>query len=226
MSTTVATTKSFARTVGPGYQLAKRMLDLLISAAFLLLLLPIWLLIAILIKLDSRGPVLFTNIVVGRGGRRFTLYKFRSMHPASNRDDHRQDVVRNYAEGRATAVDDKGMPIFKTALVDASRITRVGKFLRRSSLDEAPQFWNVLRGEMSVVGPRPALPYEAELYDEAQRRRFLVRPGLTGLYQVSARNRVPISEMLRLDLEYADRQSLWLDILIMAKTPVAMFSGI
>jgi lipopolysaccharide/colanic/teichoic acid biosynthesis glycosyltransferase len=134
--------------------------------------------------------------------------------------------MRNYSEGRATAVDEQGRPVFKTAFVDASRITRVGAFLRRSSLDEAPQFWNVLRGEMSVVGPRPALPYEAELYDEGQRRRFSVKPGLTGLYQVSARNRVPIGEMVRLDLEYAERQSLWLDLIIMAKTPVAMFSGI
>jgi len=227
MRTALATDNASSRTAGPGYQLIKRALDLL-SFAFLVLLLPLWLLVALLIKLDSRGPVLFTNRVVGKHGRQFTIYKFRSMHPASNREraEHRQDVMRNYSEGRATAVDEQGRPVFKTAFVDASRITRVGAFLRRSSLDEAPQFWNVLRGEMSVVGPRPALPYEAELYDEGQRRRFSVKPGLTGLYQVSARNRVPIGEMVRLDLEYAERQSLWLDLIIMAKTPVAMFSGI
>jgi lipopolysaccharide/colanic/teichoic acid biosynthesis glycosyltransferase len=228
MRTALATDNASSRTAGPGYQLIKKALDLLLSFAFLVLLLPLWLLVALLIKLDSRGPVLFTNRVVGKHGRQFTIYKFRSMHPASNREraEHRQDVMRNYSEGRATAVDEQGRPVFKTAFVDASRITRVGAFLRRSSLDEAPQFWNVLRGEMSVVGPRPALPYEAELYDEGQRRRFSVKPGLTGLYQVSARNRVPIGEMVRLDLEYAERQSLWLDLIIMAKTPVAMFSGI
>lgn len=226
MSSTVATAKAVSHTAGYGYRFIKRTLDLLISVAFLFLLLPLWLLIAVLIKLDSRGPVVFSNRVVGKDGRNFTLYKFRSMRPASNQDDHRLDVKRNLLEGRPTTEDDKGRPVFKTALVDASRITRVGKFLRRTSLDEAPQFWNVLRGEMSVVGPRPALPYEAELYDQAQRRRFAVKPGLTGLYQVSARNRVPISEMVRLDLEYAERQSLGLDLLIMAKTPMAMFSGI
>jgi len=198
----------------------------MISVVFLVLLLPLWLVIAILIKLDSRGPVLFRNVVLGRDEQRFMLYKFRTMHLALNTEDHRQDVRRNFTEGQATAVDGKGQPIFKSALVDAKRITRIGKLLRRTSLDEAPQFWNVLCGEMSVVGPRPALPYEAELYDDVQRRRFAVKPGLTGLYQVSARNRVPITEMVRLDVEYAERQSLWLDLQIMAKTPVAMLSGI
>jgi lipopolysaccharide/colanic/teichoic acid biosynthesis glycosyltransferase len=226
VSSTFVAAKAVRHAGGQGYQFVKRATDLLISVAFLFLLLPLWLLIAVLIKIDSRGPVLFASKVVGKDGRNFTLYKFRSMRPASNRDDHRLDVQRNFLEGRATAEDEKGRPVFKTALLDASRITRIGKVLRRTSLDEAPQFWNVVRGEMSLVGPRPALVYEAELYDEAQRRRFAVKPGLTGLYQVLARNRVPISEMVRLDLEYAERQSLWLDLLIMAKTPMAMLSGI
>ena len=226
MSSNATTARAVPHARGYWYQVVKRTLDVLTSMVFLVLLLPLWLLIAVLIKLDSRGPVLFKNTAVGKDEEPFTMYKFRSMRVASNSDEHRQDVRRNFAEGQPTTIDEKGRPIFKSALVDASRITRVGKFLRQTSLDEAPQFWNVLRGEMSVVGPRPALPYEADLYDDMQRCRFHVKPGLTGLYQVSGRNRVPISEMLRLDLEYVEKQSVSLDLAIIVKTPLAMFLGI
>lgn len=207
------------------YECVKRSIDVLVSMALLTLLSPLWLLAALLIKLDSRGPVFFQHLVMGKDEVPFTLYKFRSMRPGSMREDHREDVRRNFIHGEATTRDAEGKPIYKTALMDQKRITRVGKFLRRTSLDEVPQLWNVLLGHMSLVGPRPALPYETQFYEESHRRRFLVRPGITGLYQVSARNRVPITEMLRIDLEYVRTRSLWLDLKIVAKTPRAMFSG-
>jgi len=208
------------------YRLCKRMLDLAVSLAAIVLLAPVWLLIALLIKLDSPGPVFYTQKAIGLGGREFRLVKFRSMLPDSQRADHQTDLIRNFRQGTPTAYDDEGRPIFKTALVDGKRITRMGRLLRRSSLDEVPQLWSILVGDMSVVGPRPSLPWEAELYDECQRRRFDAKPGLTGLYQVTARNRVSIAEMIRIDLDYIQRQSLWLDLAILVKTPNAMFKGL
>lgn len=207
------------------YRACKRAFDFVLSGFLLVLLTPVWLVIALLIKLDSKGPVFYVHSVVGRHGIEFPMYKFRSMLPNSRRDDHTADLERNFLTREPTAVDGKG-PIFKTALTDQSRITRVGRFLRRSSLDELPQVWNVFRGDMSFVGPRPSLPDEVRLYNEQQKGRFAVRPGITGLYQVTARNRVPIEDMIRLDLEYVSRQSLWLDVKILLKTPVAMASGV
>jgi lipopolysaccharide/colanic/teichoic acid biosynthesis glycosyltransferase len=209
----------------PVYEIGKRIFDLVLSGVLLVLLAPVWLALAILIKLDSRGPVYYTQSVLGRDGAEFTMYKFRSMAPNSRREDHTADLERNFFERKPTGRDEKGA-IFKTVLTDESRITRVGRWLRRTSLDELPQMWNVLRGEMSLVGPRPALPEEAKLYDESQRARFAVRPGLTGLYQVTSRHRVPIEEMIQMDLEYVRRQSFWLDCKILLKTPAAMLSGI
>ncbi|PYX63268.1 MAG: hypothetical protein DMG74_17650 [Acidobacteria bacterium] len=208
----------------PVYQVCKRMLDVVVSGVFLVLLTPVWLVLAILIKLDSTGPVFFVHPAVGRSGSEFVLYKFRSMLPASHIPDHIAHVESNLRRGESTCSDRMG-PIFKTALTDQSRITRIGRFLRCTSLDELPQVWNVFRGDMSLVGPRPALPYEARLYDEWQKQRFMVKPGMTGWYQVTARNRVPIQEMIRLDLEYVRNQSMALDLKILLRTPVAMFSG-
>lgn len=207
------------------YQHGKRVIDFALSGILLFLLAPVWLVLTILIKLDSKGPVYYAHSVVGRNGTEFVMYKFRSMLPNSRREDHRADLERNFLGREPTGSDEKGA-IYKSALTDQSRITTVGRLLRRLSLDELPQLWNVLRGEMSLVGPRPALPDEARLYDESQKVRFVVRPGLTGLYQVTARHRVPIEEMIRIDLEYIRRQSFWLDCKILLKTPVAMLSGV
>ena len=209
----------------PLYQLCKRIVDFVSSGVLLVICAPIWLLLALMIKLDSKGPVFFVQPAVGYKEREFLLYKFRSMFPNSQQSDHFADIERNFHRSEPTGADSNG-PIFKTALTDESRITRAGRFLRRTSLDELPQIWNVLRGDMSFIGPRPALPYEARLYKEWQKQRFLVRPGLTGLYQVTARNRVPIDEMIHLDLDYIRRQSLWLDLKILLKTPAAMLSGL
>jgi lipopolysaccharide/colanic/teichoic acid biosynthesis glycosyltransferase len=209
----------------PVYQASKRILDFLLSVLLLVLLAPLWLVLLILIKLDSKGPAYYTQSVVGLNGAEFTMYKFRSMVPNSRREDHTVDLERNFLERIPTGSDEKG-PIYKTALTDRSRITRIGRLLRRLSLDELPQLWNVVRGEMSLVGPRPALPEEARLYDDAQKGRFAVRPGMTGLYQVTARHRVPIEEMIRMDLEYIQEQSFWLDCKILLKTPIAMLGGV
>lgn len=210
----------------PIYQLCKRALDVVVSAILLVALAPLGVLIAILIKLESRGPVLFVQRAIGFKGREFRLLKFRSMLPCSQDATHRADVVRNIQQRTPTTYDERGRPVFKTAMVNSSRITRVGRILRRTSMDELPQLWIVLTGDMSLVGPRPSLPWEVELYDDAQRGRLDVKPGITGLYQVMARNRVPVEEMIRIDLEYVSRRTLWMDVKLLARTPVAMFKGL
>ncbi len=209
----------------PLFHASKCCFDFVFSGLLLLLLTPLYALLAVLIKLDSNGPVFFVQRVLGQNGSEFRQYKFRSMLPDSQSEDHVSYVERNVRRREPTSVDEKG-PIFKTALADRGRITFVGRFLRRGSLDELPQLWNIFRGEMSFVGPRPALPYEAGLYEEWQKQRFLEKPGLTGLYQVTARNRVPIEDMIRIDLEYIRRQSVWLDLKIILRTPSAMLSGL
>ncbi|HWO36222.1 MAG TPA: sugar transferase, partial [Candidatus Acidoferrum sp.] len=190
-----------ALTPQPVFHACKRCIDFLLALVMLVLLTPVWLLIAVLIKIDSHGPVLFVNRAVGQYGREFLLYKFRSMRPAEQSDLARADVSRNILNGTPTTYV-VGRPIYKTALAERARITRIGRFLRRTSLDELPQLWNILRGDLSFVGPRPSLPDEVSQYKDWQKQRLLVPQGLTGLYQVSARNRVSIEEMIRIDLEY------------------------
>jgi lipopolysaccharide/colanic/teichoic acid biosynthesis glycosyltransferase len=207
------------------FHTCKRCLDFFLALLMLVSLLPLWLLIAVLIKIDSRGPVLFANRAVGQHGREFRLYKFRSMHPADRSDAERADVAGNMMNGTPTTYIG-GKPVYKTALAERARITRIGRFLRRTSLDELPQLWNILRGDLSFVGPRPSLPDEVSQYRDWQKQRLLVPQGLTGLYQVSARNRVSIEEMIRIDLEYIRRRSLWVDLKILCKTPRAMLSGL
>jgi exopolysaccharide biosynthesis polyprenyl glycosylphosphotransferase len=191
---------------------AKRAFDLVASAAALVLLAPVLLAIAAAVKLDSPGPVLFRQRRVGLAGRTFTLYKFRSM---------RQDAE---AQRRALeARNEMDGPVFK--IRDDPRVTRVGRFLRRTSLDELPQFWNVLRGEMSVVGPRPPIPAEVRRYARWQRRRLSVKPGLTCTWQVSGRNEVDFDRWMALDLDYIDTWSLWGDVRIVLKTIPAVLLG-
>jgi lipopolysaccharide/colanic/teichoic acid biosynthesis glycosyltransferase len=207
------------------YQVCKRVCDVVLALVLGVLLLPLWVFVALLIRSDSPGPVLFVIRAVGQNGREFLLYKFRSMHPLRRPDAERADVVENLLHRAPTTFID-GKPVYKTALVDATRITRIGRFLRQTSLDEFPQLWNILRGDLSFVGPRPSLPDEVALYEEWQKQRLLVPQGLTGLYQVTARNRVPIEEMIRIDLDYIRNRSFCLDLKILCKTPYAMLSGL
>lgn len=199
------------------YDVVKRTFDIAVSLAALVILLPIWLAIAGAIKLTSNGPVLFRGTVVGRYGRSFTWYKFRTMVVApdhAHRDWLREFVLadRPYEGGRYKLTPDP-------------RVTAVGAVLRRFSLDEVPQFINVLLGQMSIVGPRPPIEYEFSLYDEFRCRRLAVRPGITGLHQVTGRSLVPFSVMLATDLDYIERRSLALDLAIMARTATVMVTG-
>lgn len=206
------------------YSVSKRLMDIAFSAIGLLLLLPVLLAIALAVKLSSEGPVLFRQIRVGQYGTPFVFLKFRSMYTGNSAEVHRQYVralILGKGEGANAGAADV---IYK--LTHDPRVTRLGAFLRKTSLDELPQLFNVLRGEMSLVGPRPAIPYEVEAYQRWHRRRVLeAKPGITGLWQVKGRSRVTFDEMVRLDVQYAATRSLWLDIKILAQTPAAVLLG-
>jgi exopolysaccharide biosynthesis polyprenyl glycosylphosphotransferase len=201
----------------------KRASDILIASVATILLAPLWLVVALVIKLDSRGPVFYKQERVGMDGRIFLFYKFRTMRVDSTDAAHRE-YQQKYIAGHAEATLVEGeRPAYK--LVADARITRVGRLLRRLSLDELPQLLNILRGEMSVVGPRPPIPYEVEAYQLWHRKRLDMKPGLTGLWQVSGRNRLPFDEMVRLDLFYIENWSLLLDLKIILRTLPVMLRG-
>ena len=210
----------FREPLSSGARVLKRTFDIACSALAIVLLLPLWLLVALLIKLDSRGPVFYTQERVGMDGRLFLLYKFRTMIADADPELHRE-YQRAFIAGRAEAnLGNAQKPTYK--LLADPRITRVGKLLRRTSLDEVPQLLNVLMGDMSLVGPRPPIPYEVEAYELWHRKRLDMKPGLTGLWQVSGRNRLPFEEMVRLDLFYIENWSLLLDLKIILRTGFVM----
>jgi lipopolysaccharide/colanic/teichoic acid biosynthesis glycosyltransferase len=193
---------------------AKRAIDVLIAATALVVLSPLLLLVAAIIKLESRGPAVFHQERLGSGGAPFTLYKFRTMTDGNDSAIHQKYVKQLITSGSEELKDDTGT--FK--LVHDPRVTRSGRVLRRLSIDELPQLLNVLNGEMSLVGPRPPLRYEAELYSARAIRRLTCTPGITGLWQVSGRCQTTFDEMVDLDLRYIDEWSLWLDVKILART--------
>ena len=199
-------------------QLLKRSIDVAGSLFGLILLSPIMFIITLAIKVSSPGPIIFKQIRLGMKGARFSFYKFRSMYANTDDQIHRQ-YVANLIEGRLEKINqgDGESPFFK--MKSDSRVTRVGNFLRKSSLDELPQLFNVLKGEMSLVGPRPPIPYELERYEPWHLQRILrMKPGITGLWQVSGRSTTTFDEMVRLDLRYVRNWSLWLDLKILVKT--------
>jgi lipopolysaccharide/colanic/teichoic acid biosynthesis glycosyltransferase len=197
----------------------RRSADLVASLALIVLFGPLMLAIAIAIRIDSRGPALFKQRRVGYAQREFTLYKFRSMCVDADPRGHQQYVTA-LIKGEESEPDD-GSSLYK--LVD-DRITPVGRWIRRWSLDELPQLFNVLFGSMTLVGPRPSIPYEVAEYPAWYLRRFTVKPGLTGLWQVSGRSERTYEEMVRLDIEYAENRSLGLDLSILLKTPLTVLS--
>jgi lipopolysaccharide/colanic/teichoic acid biosynthesis glycosyltransferase len=202
----------------------KRAMDVFGSAAALLFFSPALAAIAVAIKLTSKGPILFRQERLGQYGQTFTFLKFRSMYTNCDAKIH-QEYVNQFIAGQVdeTAADGT-KPVFK--IQKDPRITSIGKFIRRTSLDELPQFLNVLRGEMSLVGPRPPIAYEFRAYDLWHRRRVLeIKPGITGLWQVEGRSRTRFDDMVRLDLKYARGWSIWLDVKILIQTPSAVFSG-
>ena len=203
----------------------KRAIDFVGSLLLLILLSPALAAIAVAIKLDSRGPVLFKQDRVGQYGTRFTFLKFRSMVVECDPNIHKEYIQRFIAgESGTKQPDAKGRGVFK--LAKDSRVTRFGRWLRKTSLDELPQLVNVLTGEMSLVGPRPPIPYELESYYVWHTRRVLeTKPGITGLWQVRGRSRTTFDEMVRMDLQYARTWSLWLDLRILLQTPHAVIFG-
>lgn len=203
-----------------GSDLACRVLDVVLASLLLILLLPLLLLIALAIRIDSGGPVLFRQRRLGLSLEPFMVLKFRTMKQGVSHDVHRA-FVRNLIAGDEPAQVD-GKPRFKLASDD--RVTRVGRILRRTSLDELPQLWNALRGEMSLVGPRPPIPYEVEHYPAHWFTRFAVKPGLTGLWQVSGRCELTLEQMISLDVEYVERRSVWLNFWILVRTIPAVLS--
>jgi len=202
----------------------KRAIDIFGSAFALLLLLPLFAIIALAIKATSAGPILFSQERLGQYGKRFRFLKFRSMRQNCDSKIH-QEYVSRFIAGKVSGANAEGItPTFK--IQQDPRVTPVGRILRKTSLDELPQFWNVLVGEMSLVGPRPPLDYEFKAYDVWHRRRVLeIKPGITGLWQVQGRSRTHFDDMVRLDLKYARAWSLWLDMAILLRTPAAVVSG-
>ncbi len=213
LAASVAPVLPFETPEASGFYLrfGKRALDIAGALVALILAAPIVALIAALIRLESRGPVFYKSVRVGRGGRPFTFYKLRSMVKDADRKRHKIAHM-NEADG----------PIFKIAR--DPRITRVGRFIRTTSLDEIPQFYNVLIGDMSLVGPRPPIPEEVAQYEPWQLRRLDVRPGITCLWQISGRSRIGFQEWMRLDLEYIKHQSFGLDLKILLRTIPAVLS--
>lgn len=205
--------------------MVKRVIDLFGSVFALIIFAPLFVAIAVAIKLTSKGPVFFRQERIGEHGRPFVFFKFRSMKPNNDAKVH-VEWFNDFVSGQAKRyqTNSNGNGIFK--LTNDPRVTRLGRILRRTSLDELPQFINVLKGEMSLVGPRPPIPYEVDVYQTWHRGRILeAKPGITGLWQVSGRSRVTFDEMVRLDVKYARTWSLWLDIKIILQTPRAVLFG-
>ena len=200
----------------------KRAIDIIGSTALLILASPLMLVTALAVKLTSPGPVIFRQMRIGREGKPFPFYKFRSMR-CDNDDAIHREYVKNLIQGRHDQINegDADKPVYK--LRSDTRITAVGRIIRRTSIDELPQLFNVFKGEMSLVGPRPPIPYEIENYQSWHMRRLQeVRPGITGLWQVDGRSKTTFDDMVRLDLRYIRNWSLWLDIKILFKTVVVV----
>ena len=208
--------------INSSYLRAKRILDIAFTLLITPFILVVGVVIAICIKLDSKGPIFFRQKRVGQDGATFEMLKFRSMYVNSDERAHREKIIK-YMNGEKLNHDGKSDMSYKD--VRDPRITRIGRFIRKTSLDEIPQFWNVLCGQMSLVGPRPPLPYEAEMYSPHEWLRMAGKPGLTGFWQVYGRSRVTFHDMVEMDIEYLEEQSLWQDIkLIVLTVPVMVFA--
>jgi lipopolysaccharide/colanic/teichoic acid biosynthesis glycosyltransferase len=204
------------------YLQMKRVLDVLFTLLILIPLCIVMVIVAIMIRLDSEGPIIYRQKRVGLNGVEFSMLKFRTMYVNSDDSTHREATTK-YINGQK--LSENATPDLPYKQADDPRITRVGRFLRRTSLDELPQFFNVLRGEMTLVGPRPPLPYEVECYSSHDRLRLCGKPGLTGPWQVYGRSRVPFQTMVEMDIAYLQRQSLKEDLKLIALTVPVMIQG-
>lgn len=207
----------------------KRVIDVSGSIAAFIMLFPLFLLIAIIIKVTSEGPIFFRQERIGQFGRKFTFLKFRTMHANNNPKIHQEYIKKFISEQKsyeANGNGDNGSKEGVYKIKDDPRVTPIGKLLRKTSLDELPQFINVLKGEMSLVGPRPPVAYEVDMYDLWHRRRIMeVQPGITGLWQTKGRSSTTFNEMVRLDIRYIKERSLWLDIKLIILTPWVVLTG-
>ena len=192
------------------YEAIKRLIDIICSFVGILVLSPLFIIIAIIIKFTSKGPVFFSQKRVGRNGKEFDMYKFRSM--VVNAEELKEKLA---------AQNEMSGPMFK--MKDDPRVTKVGKFIRKTSLDELPQLWNVLKGDMSLVGPRPSLPKEVAQFEDWMHRRLEVKPGLTCYWQVSGRNNIDFEDWMKLDIRYVEEKNLWIDIKLICKTVFVLF---
>jgi len=208
----------------PGYLRAKRFLDIVFTLLILLPLCLVIIVVAVLIRLDSKGPIFYRQKRVGLRGAEFNMYKFRSMYVKNDDSVHRDAIVK-YMNGQEMNVGTVVAIKFQFKLSDDPRVTRVGRFIRKTSIDELPQFFNVLRGEMTLVGPRPPLPYEVALYTPRDRLRLSGKPGLTGIWQVYGRSCVAFQDMVEMDIDYLQHQSFWEDLKLIALTIPVMIRG-
>ena len=199
--------------IASGYARAKRIFDIIFTLCILPFLGMIILILALFICFDSKGRIIFLQKRVGMHGVEFEMFKFRSMHENSD-DTYHREAIKHYMNGQPL----NGNAHTPYKLENDNRVTKIGQFLRQTSLDELPQFWNVLRGEMSLVGPRPPLPYEVEMYSSRDMLRLSGKPGLTGPWQVYGRSRTPFQEMVEMDIAYLQRQSFWEDLKLIALT--------
>ena len=192
------------------YEAIKRLIDITCSFVGILVLSPLFIIIAIIIKFTSKGPVFFSQKRVGRNCKEFDMYKFRSM--VVNAEELKEKLA---------AQNEMSGPMFK--MKDDPRVTKVGKFIRKTSIDELPQLWNILKGDMSLVGPRPSLPKEVAQFDEWMYKRLEVKPGLTCYWQVSGRNNIDFEDWMKLDIRYVEEKNLWIDIKLICKTVFVLF---
>ena len=192
------------------YEVIKRLIDVVCSFMGVLLLSPLFIIIAIIIKTTSKGPVFFSQKRVGKNGREFDMYKFRSM--VVNAEELKEKLA---------AQNEMSGPMFK--MKDDPRVTKVGKFIRKTSIDELPQLWNVLKGDMSLVGPRPSLPKEVAQFEDWMYKRLEVKPGLTCYWQVSGRNNIDFEDWMKLDVKYVEERNPWIDIKLIFKTVFVLF---
>lgn len=218
----VKSTTTQSINMSSGYLLAKRIIDVIFTLLLLIPLLIVVVIVAMCIWLDSEGPIFFRQKRVGLHGEEFTIYKFRSMYINSDDRLHR-DAIRQYMQGEK--LNGKAGTAMLYKLENDPRVTRLGRFIRKTSIDELPQFLNVLRGEMTLVGPRPPLPYEVEHYSSNDWLRLSGKPGLTGPWQVYGRSQVGFQDMVEMDVKYLQQQSFWQDIKLIALTPIVMLSG-
>lgn len=209
--------------IKPGYLRMKRVLDIVFTLFILFFLCIVIVVVGVLIRLDSPGPIFFRQKRVGLNGTEFYMLKFRSMYVNSDDFIHREAIAK-YMKGQKIN-GDASVAHLEYKKADDPRITRVGRFIRKTSIDELPQFFNVLRGEMSLVGPRPPLPYEVELYSSRDWLRLAGKPGLTGNWQVYGRSRVTFQNMVEMDIDYLQHQSLWKDLKLIALTVPVMLQG-